>query len=268
MKYLICLDLDGTALNDNGEISELLIDIIKQYKQKGHVIAFNTTRNYNRVKKYAEILNPDYINCLSGNYVADNKGNVFFNNFISKDIVSEVNKIIDNYKDINLICSELTHSEMVLSKEYALEHNKIYATKEVINNSPSYKLIYLFENEPTNDLLNALNNLHINYNISKKHKYIRIMPKKDKWDGIKLIIENLPLKKVKVISFGNDMSDLNTLINSDIGVAMKNADDNLKTQISNISEFDNNHNGVANYLKKISLGECFEWIFLSMETMR
>jgi len=256
MKYLICLDLDGTVLNDKGEIGNELIDVIKKCKEKKYLIAFNTTRNYNRVKKYAEILKPDYINCLSGSYVANSKEKVLFNNCIPKEMVLKINNLIDNYKDITLICSELTHSEMVLDKDYSLKHNKIYATKEIINNSQSCKLIYLFKDNVPTDLLNSLNNFNITYSVSIKHKYIRIMPKTDKWEGIQLILNDLSFKKIKVISFGNDMSDFNTLINSDIGVAMSNAIEDLKSQLPNVTEFDNNNDGVAKYLQKVILGEC------------
>ena len=68
-EYIIALDLDGTLLNDQKQISEYDKLVLKKCQEKGHKIVINTTRNYLRTVRYQEEINADYINCFNGNLV-------------------------------------------------------------------------------------------------------------------------------------------------------------------------------------------------------
>ena len=48
--YLICLDLDGTLLNDNKEISSYTKQVLTELQQRGHHIMIATGRPYRAVK--------------------------------------------------------------------------------------------------------------------------------------------------------------------------------------------------------------------------
>ena len=75
----------------------------------------------------------------------------------------------------------------------------------------------------------------------------RILPKDtDKWTGIQKIKQHLK-QEYKVIAFGDDITDLETLSNADIGVRMKNSTSELIEKIS-FSTSSNNDDGVARFL--------------------
>ncbi|UNF62620.1 HAD-IIB family hydrolase [Spiroplasma poulsonii] len=58
-----------------------------------------------------------------------------------------------------------------------------------------------------------------------------------------------------VIAFGDEMNDLELLQNVGYGVAMKNGNDNLKTNARGITHLTNDEGGVGDYLEKLLNGE-------------
>ena len=55
--YLICLDLDGTLLNDNKEISSYTKQVLTELQQRGHYIMIATGRPYRASQIYYHELN-------------------------------------------------------------------------------------------------------------------------------------------------------------------------------------------------------------------
>ena len=75
LKYkLICIDLDGTLLNDNKEVSIENIKIIQEAIKKGVVICITTGRILKFVDKYNDILN------ISTPVIASNGSIIYYNN--------------------------------------------------------------------------------------------------------------------------------------------------------------------------------------------
>ena len=50
--YLICLDLDGTLLNDNKEISAPTKQVLTELQQCGHYVMIATGRPYRASQMY------------------------------------------------------------------------------------------------------------------------------------------------------------------------------------------------------------------------
>ena len=57
--YLICLDLDGTLLNDEKEISPYTLKVLEKLKEQGHYIMIATGRPFRASKPYYEQLGLD-----------------------------------------------------------------------------------------------------------------------------------------------------------------------------------------------------------------
>lgn len=55
-QFLICLDLDGTLLNDQKEISPYTFRVLKTLQQQGHAIMIATGRPYRASRLYYEQL--------------------------------------------------------------------------------------------------------------------------------------------------------------------------------------------------------------------
>ena len=55
------------------------------------------------------------------------------------------------------------------------------------------------------------------------------------------------------MSFGDSMNDLSMFLETNIKVAMKNADANLKEIATYITDYDNNEDGVIKFLEKYDI---------------
>ena len=56
-KKLIAIDLDGTTLNNNSELTQETIDTLHAVKNLGHEVAIVTGRPYRNSKQYYDQLN-------------------------------------------------------------------------------------------------------------------------------------------------------------------------------------------------------------------
>ena len=71
-----------------------------------------------------------------------------------------------------------------------------------------------------------------------------------KFNGIKKLSDYLNINVKDIIAFGDGLNDIDMVNNSGYGVALKNALEEVKLVSDDITEFDNDHDGVVNYLKE------------------
>ena len=93
--YIIAIDLDGTLLNDEKQISEYDKLILKKCKELGCKIVINTTRNYLRTVRYQEEIDADYINCFNGNLVIGE--NIIYKNSFSNRMANNLITILNEH---------------------------------------------------------------------------------------------------------------------------------------------------------------------------
>ena len=61
MPKMIVMDLDGTLLDDNKNISTYTISILEKCKEAGIIIAFTTVRSIKATKRISNLVNPDIL---------------------------------------------------------------------------------------------------------------------------------------------------------------------------------------------------------------
>ena len=72
MKKLIVIDLDGTLLNSEGEVSDENKEAIKAAKEKGAIVILASGRMPRAIKSYAQDIGADkYIICGNGAIIYD-----------------------------------------------------------------------------------------------------------------------------------------------------------------------------------------------------
>ena len=72
-----------------------------------------------------------------------------------------------------------------------------------------------------------------------------------KWCALKKYINNLNIDENQVIAVGDDNNDIELIKNVGLGIAMKNATDNLKNNADFISRYNNNESAVYFELSEI-----------------
>jgi hydroxymethylpyrimidine pyrophosphatase-like HAD family hydrolase len=164
IKSLIAVDLDGTLLDDDGNISDYTVSIFKKCKAKGILVAFVTARTKESLKKYEDLLEPDIVIAECGLFV----------------------------RIYNTIYREITTSD----------NDTIMLTKNI-----------------------------------------------DKFYGIEKVTNHLHIPLSDVVAFGDDAIDRGMIKKCGIGVAVGNANEELKAVADYICG-DNNHDGVARWIEE------------------
>lgn len=244
-KYLIVLDLDETLLHSDKSISEYSKTILKKCQELGCKIVINTARSYIRTVDFATQVDADFVCSFNGNFVCDKDDNVIYYNPIShnasRNIIEELSKYTER------IVNEGLYGSFCTSKEDIDFVDSKYASIKFIQNLQSCKIIVYCRPEEY-QVLKVLADKHdLSITFSREKNTVRILPNNsNKWLGIQKIKEYLG-DEYNIIAFGDDIADLDTLINADIGVRMENSTNDLIENVE-FSTFSNDNDGVAKFL--------------------
>ena len=277
----IFLDMDGTLLNSEKEVSDYSIKILKEIKQKGiEIILISGRCNEsiehivkNRINNKDEIIR--YIISTDGTMIKDLKENkIIYQSSLNEKLVKELIYKSYNFDTAFYIITENDMYKDNRMNEYQKETDRWYINGEFYNIENNLKTIdfndFSKKNEKVNRILFFSMNLdklkEINENILKNDE-IQTLFRKDFKDYQLLLISNkyskaigiiemckyLNLSTKDTIAFGDSDNDIEMLEIVGDGIAMKNAKIDLKT--NKITEFTNNEDGVAKYLEKMLLEE-------------
>ncbi len=264
MKY-IALDLDGTLLNSNHEISKTTKDYLIEIQQQGHKVILCSGRSYFGIRDLADELK---IKEYGGYIVSYNGGSatcprkekeLFTNNFT----VSEVRKLyeaLDHYAE-NFVtyghgtinCKVPNHRIETSSKIMNAE-----ITTDILVNSP--KVVLQDEVETISAIYpkvkDVVREIDSTYNVFRSVPHlIEITPyNSDKASGLKKLFEVENLDLDSLIAFGDGENDLTMLEFAHVGVAMGNAMDEVKNVADLITDT-NDNDGIVLMLKELLSNE-------------
>jgi len=274
MKYkMVVTDLDGTLLNDDKKISKDDVDTLNKLHQSGIQIVIATGRNYFAAKKLTE-----QIKNISPVILANNGAIVRYS---ESDEIIERNYLNPNYFE-QIYLHGLKHglNPVLHVDEYVRGYDMIYEKED----SESVYLGYIkkddrrakltkFSPKDINNILSAcyladfekLDNFYkeikqaklgnfnsfCNRNIGKNSMLEFLHIDGCKWRSLKKLAESLHISPEEIISFGDDNNDIELILNTGLGIAMKNGTEKCIKAADKISEYDNNNSGVSHELIKI-----------------
>ena len=245
---IIILDLDFTLLNSQGLLSEKTIDILKKCKQRGDIIVINSARSLIRTIEIAKKLDADYINCFHGNLVVDKNGKILHSNkFNLKDagnLIADFQKIYKGWVGIETLDSAYCNDSNMAKKIGA-----IVAPEEEFASHDIYKFIFQLDKDKKEEYIKVASKYPCEINFNREGVFCTIVPKdSNKWNGLEILLKLLP--KDKTIAFGDEITDLKTLQNVDIPVAMENSTEDLKREIKTCT-LSNDEDGIAYFLEQL-----------------
>lgn len=263
MKKLIALDLDGTTLDQNSQITEKTRHVLKRATQDGHTVVIATGRPYRMSENfYRELqLTTPMIN-FNGALVhlPGKKWNgeleTSFNKQIVFDILAEKEKLqldfvaaenretfyIDdlNFFDQRLFASEASHENLL--------------TQTSLKKDPTSMLI---RSQPVNvtqvsEQLKAQFGDAVEVNTwGGPNAILEVVAKGiQKAKGLAHLAKALDFKTQDVIAFGDEHNDVEMLDYAGWGVAMQNGTDQAKAAANDVTTKPNSENGLADYLEK------------------
>lgn len=289
---VLVLDLDGTLLNDNKEISERTIKAIERLYTTFGIIPVIATARPLEVAKFIANKGGEPFEC----YIIANNGATLENitkqeYIINKSLTPEqIGSLIDICEAQGLEYKFMTKKQEIIATKDGNEPNidPRYAIKEeslIFSQNPKAKFqeiddtVYSFAISGSEEQLKACQEV-ISDKIkglemstlckkttqgkdSEDNLYFDITPKGvTKASAIAELAKHLQIPKERIIAFGDSGNDIEMLKSVGIGVAMKNATQELKDVADMITAFDNNNDGVGifldylyKYLKLKQLGE-------------
>lgn len=261
--YLICLDLDGTLLTDDKEISPYTKEILTELQKAGHHIMIATGRPYRASQIYYHELNLETpIVNFNGAFVHHPKDAQFdtIHEVLDLDIAKSVIEVLQQANVTNIIAEVQDHvfinnEDPRLFEGFSMGNPKI-KTGNLLN--------YL--DTPPTSLLVEAEEIHINrikqmltrfYAENIEHRrwgapfpVIEIVKRGiSKARGIDVVKDYLNVPTSRIIAFGDEDNDLEMIKYAKFGVAMDNGLDELK-HVANHVTHDNNSDGIGRYLNE------------------
>lgn len=259
---MICLDIDGTLLNSNHEITENVKSAINIVANENKIpvvlVSARMPKGITFLQKELEIEQP--IICYSGALILDKDNKVLSKEFID----------VSNLENIYKLASENNiHISLYKDNEWYIEEMDYWAKQEseITNIIPKISdfndLIEEWEIEGTgpNKILCMANPNEINFlqenttatdlNIyPSKPTYLEIMPTNaSKTSAINILQKKFNVERSEIIAMGDNYNDIDMLEYAGLGIAMGNAPDDVKKYANDITST-NNEDGVAEALKK------------------
>ena len=246
---LIVLDLDYTLLKSDGTISEKTKQVLKKCKENGHKIVINSARSLLRSLPIAKEIDVDYINCFFGNLVVDKNENIIHSRALDG---SDLKNLINDFQNLysGFIGIEGKNGSFSNSIDAANKFGAKAVKLEELYSKDAFKLVFeIYENnhKAAKEIASKYN---LDISFAREGNFCRLLCKNtNKWFGLQKILE-IEVGQ-ETIAFGDEITDLETLNNCNIAVAMENATEELIKNLKNYRITNNNDNdGVANYLEK------------------
>lgn len=249
MNKVIISDLDGTLLRSDKTVSNHSISTLKQCEEEGSKLIFATARPPRDIYKYVPYeLRNDIIICYNGALVIKDN-DILYKKEISKKSILEIIDIAKKY-NLNNICIEINdklYSNFDVADYFGKVLCEIVELRE-LDFTVAFKVIICSEHSISPELLKDLPN-ECKGVITDNGTLCQIMHAEvSKWNSIKYVLNHLNCEVSDVIAFGDDYNDLEMIENCGIGVAMKNAIEELKS-VANFVTKTNDEDGVATFLK-------------------
>ncbi|WMJ80711.1 Cof-type HAD-IIB family hydrolase [Clostridium sp. MB40-C1] len=266
MYKLLAIDMDGTLLNSNGEISKENKDAIKKAVEKGVKVVITSGRSLKGIDRFLEDMGlraeNEYIIANNGGtiYRADNFKCISYNGLKGSDLKDLYSLSLK----IDMQIMAYTHKECISPEENELtefERESVGVDVKIVNysliedNQEITKVLFYHDEEIRDEMMKKIPKRYFDkYNIIKTHpKLLEIMDKDcNKGYGVSILADHLEVKKDEIICIGDQTNDIEMITNAGLGVAMGNAIDELKSVAKYITA-DNDNNGVAKVIEKFIL---------------
>ena len=249
--YSILCDYDGTLIKDNGEIDDKYIDELHDICNNNHFFLLSSS-SYNELlkfkKKYSLNIN---IFSLTSNICLIN--NEMIISRIPKNIINTLIQLYNRY--IYTAYSESENDVVIYRYQERLEvfYPKGDRKIETIIHDDRPSITFAIDNEGVDSFYNKIHSLRLGYKSlgkDKNRELITIYQKHiSKSDGYYYIKNKYP--DDKIISISDSIFDYDMFEKSDIKIAMRNADMELKNRSEIITQYDNNESGAIRALYNI-----------------
>lgn len=264
---LIVSDIDGTIINNQGEVGAETKAIIKDLKSRNINLTLATQRIHSSVVPIAEELNISApLVTLNGSYIADISGKVISKSLINSKKVELALSLAEKYFCKIALC---TNDMIVYTEDNSVLKDfmgRIGTNYELINSYKNYvdnTIEIIMTGNDKAAIKKIQNKLNFPFRISVNAKYFRSQShrgvynlearksKISKKTGVEEVAKVLNLKKEEVAVFGDWYNDRELFKFGGINIALQNAVGELKADADFVTEYSNDEDGLGRFLKLI-----------------
>lgn len=275
----IFLDMDGTILHEDNKASEYTRDVINALRENGYKVFLATGRSYSEIHQLVpEGFSVDGIISSNGTTGEVNDENIFKHS-MSLESVKRIVSLAQQqniYYEVfpfgeqrlvlkedeqwmrNMISGGDTPPNNVGQSEWASRQDALKDKIQWVESLPDkdYSKIYLFDTnlDKITHFRDELkqNKVTLNISVSNSSRYNAetMAYNTDKSTGIKEMIEHFNIKQEETLVMGDSDNDRAMFEFGNFTVAMKNARTEIKALTNDVTEFTNEEDGAAKYLKK------------------
>ena len=265
---LIALDLDDTLLNDNREITDLTVKVLRECAERGIYVVLCSGRAEDAILPFVrrlEIAGKEagrFLIAINGCSIFDlHKRQQIFCRKVEPDILIRTNEVAE----ARGLRSEVYTPDTIYYREETkwtrLDVDLCKLKGEVVEDYDSFlknsftKMLVPGDPELLQklqaELRKEFGNRAVIF-ISKPYFLEILPPNSGKGEAVEWLAEHIGAKtgeKVLTMGFGDSMNDESLIRHATWGVAMSNGLKEIKEIADFVTPTDNNHNGIAEFLK-------------------
>ncbi|WDC84306.1 Cof-type HAD-IIB family hydrolase [Caloramator sp. mosi_1] len=277
MKYkLIAMDMDGTLLNSQKQVSEYTKDVLRRASEKGIKLVICTGRIFTSAKSYARIIGTKApIIASNGAYIREKDRNeVIYEKYINKDTLMNIIKLTREwgfyphiYTTDTIYSEKLIHSSLNYSKwnETVPEDERINiqivdSLEDVVEKEGEnfLKVVVMALEDEIEKLQRLKKYIRDNMEVSIFSSYMNnfeVMDKEvSKGKALSRLAEFFNIKREEIVCFGDNENDRTMFEFAGLPIAMGNAEEELKEIAAYVTDT-NDNDGVAKAIEELILRE-------------
>ena len=268
MKYkLLVTDIDDTLLTTDKRITDKVRDALFKAQDTGVTVAIASGRLPIGVRPFVEKLRiPERGGCylaFNGGLILDGQGNILHSDVLDRRFLKEVYTALRPY-DVTVLVH--THAKIFTDNNqnsYAYtEPEALHQPLHLLDNLLTdvdwelHKILIAGEPELLREVepvLKAKLGDELDIFLSAPW-FLDVMPKGvNKGRGVRYLAQRLGIGMDEVIACGDSYNDLSMVQAAGLGVAMRNAEEDLKAAADYVTERDCDHDGIAEVVEKFIL---------------
>ncbi|MDE6743750.1 MAG: Cof-type HAD-IIB family hydrolase [Lachnospiraceae bacterium] len=247
---MILTDLDHTLLRSDGGISEYTKQILKKCQSYGILIVMATARYWIGAERYIEEIQPDYEITTDGTLIHQR----------GKQIYSCCMDTIDANQIIQDLMKQNPNTEITV----AAGRQVLWNSNHISESEKLHKAVFNDYKKPLccpiNKIVAELSDSNIALKIANKNRcrlqsyrgenwYAFLPEKSGKIQAIHELAKSLNISLSDIVSFGDDINDMEMLQICGTGVAVSNAVEDVKV-VADCVALSNDEDGVADWIEK------------------
>lgn len=254
---LVATDLDETLLNENSDISDYNKKVLIELMKNGIEVVLCTGRPLEGTLRYRDYLNTNNdIVVFNGAGIVDFKNNFLYHKPLEENICRKLIPISEKYK---VYYHAYFKDNWNISEEDPWF--KKYRVKEMLNNYTigmdrleNYnftKFIYLGDHKTLVDIKKEVDDKFEVHTTFSHSNYLEVLNKGvTKGSALSWLVNEKGLSSDNVVAFGDNYNDIEMIEYAKIGVAMKNAEKDVKKSADYIAK-KNTEDGVGKFLSEL-----------------